>query len=108
MDDWKKGLLQILEYVITGIAVGAFLEAFRTVPGMESYFWVIDVVGLAGYATLVLKVFKWSIGYILGWAFGAWVLCSAGLMHLEEIIVYIVIPLFILGLRVYLFFKGES
>jgi hypothetical protein len=108
MNDWEKGLLEILENVITGIAMGAFLAAFRAVPGMESYFWVIDIVGLVGYAILALAVFKWSIGYILGWAFGAWVLYSAGLMHLEEIMVYIVIPAIILGLRVYLFIKNEN
>jgi len=57
---------------------------------------------------LVLKAFKWSIGYILGWAFGAWVLYSSGLMHFEEIMVYIVIPAFILGLRAYYFVKDKS
>lgn len=108
MSEGEKGFLQILENVITGIAMGGFLAAFRAVPGMESYLWAIDVIGLVGYAALVWKVPKWSIGYILGWAFGAWVLCSAGLMHLEEIMVYIVIPAFILGLRVYSCVKGKS
>jgi len=108
MSDGKRGFLEILENVITGIVIGAFLTEFRAVPGMESYFWIIDIFGLVGYAALVMAVFKWSIGYILGWAFGAWVLYSAGLMHLEEIMVYIVIPAIILGLRVYFFIKGES
>ena len=108
MNDGKSGFQEILVYVITGVVVGAFLKEFRAVPGMETYFWAIDVIGLVGYATLVWTVFKWSFGYVVGWAIGAWVLCSAGLMHLEEIIVYIVIPAIILGLRVYFFIKGES
>jgi hypothetical protein len=108
MNDGKSGFLEILVYVITGMVIGAFLKEFRAVPGMGSYFWVIDVVGLVGYAALVWAVFKWSIGYIVGWAIGAWVLCSAGLMYLEEIMVYIVIPAIILGLRVYFFIKSES
>jgi len=108
MNDGKSGFLEILVNVITGIVMGAFLAEFRAVPGMESYLWMIDIVGLVGYAALAMTVFKWSIGYILGWAFGAWVLYSAGLMHFEEIMVYIVVPAIILGLRVYLFVKGES
>jgi hypothetical protein len=108
MNEGTSGFQDILVNVIIGIAIGAFLAEFRAVPGMESYFWVIDIVGLVGYGTFVLAIFKWSVGYILGWAFGAWVLCSAGLMHLEEIMVYIVIPAIILGLRVYFFIKDES
>ena len=108
MNDGKSGFLDILVNIITGIAIGGILVEFRAVPGMESYLWAIDVIGLVGYAALVWTVFKWSIGYIVGWAIGAWVLCSAGLMHLEEIMVYIVIPAFILGLRVYFLVKGES
>jgi len=108
MNDAQSGFLDIFVNVIDGIVVGAILAAFRTLPTMGSYFWVIDIVGLVGFGTLVMAIPRWSVGYIVGWTFGAWVLSSSGLMHLEEIIVYIVIPAIILGLKLYLFIKGES
>jgi hypothetical protein len=75
---------------------------------MESYFWMVDIIGLVGFGTFVMAIPRWRIGYIMGWALGAWVLSSSGLMHLEEIIVYIVVPAIILWLKLYLFIKEES
>jgi hypothetical protein len=107
MDDVQSGLGDVIVKVIVGIAIAAFLAAFRILPSMEPYFWMVDIVGWIGFGTFVLAIHKWSFGYIIGWASGAWVLLSSGLMHSEEIIVNIAVPIIILVLRLYLFIKKE-
>ena len=106
MKGQNDGFHDIIVNVIDGILVGTLLTALRSVPSMESYFWMIDLFGLLGFIVLVLAIPKWSVGYIVGWAFCAWVLWSAGLMHLQEIIMYIIVPAIVLGARIYLSLKG--
>jgi hypothetical protein len=108
MDDIQSGFQDIIVNVVEGIIVGAIFAAFQTIPTMEPYLWVFGIVGLVGFGIFVLAIPRWSIGYIAGWAFGVWVLSSSGLMHLEEILIYIVVPAIILMLKLYLFLKGES
>lgn len=105
MKKGQNGFQDIIANVLDGIVIGAIITAFRSVPAMESYFWMIDLFGLIGFIVLILAIPKWSFGYILGWFFGAWVLWSAGLMHLLEIIMYIILPVIIIGIRLYIYIE---
>ncbi len=69
---------------------------------------IIELINIVALASLLFLFQKAGIVYILGWFFGIYIMIQSGLMGFWDIILYLIVPVVIIGIRVYFWFKNEG
>jgi hypothetical protein len=71
----------------------------------SEYFLFFEIVNLALIIGLVFGMPRWGIIYSIGWVFAAFILFNSGLLTWIDILVYIIAPIVVLGLRGWMYYQ---
>lgn len=88
--------------IVTAIVVNAMAGTGLLSP---AYFGLIALMNIVATAILVLKMPLWGLVYTAGWIAAVILFLNAGLLSWVEILVYLVAPVAVWGLRGWMHFR---
>jgi hypothetical protein len=99
MENFKEGLLgAILAYLLGFVLNTLVFQVIASMfPFISSLYIIIIVIALISFFH---EIPGWTTGFLLGWITGSFLISLTGLLDITEIIISIIIPLFILILRI--------
>jgi hypothetical protein len=108
-NDFAQGFGSVVEEIIGGIAISLLINAISATGLIPpTYILIIELVNIVALASLLFIFQKAGFAYIAGWIFGIYIMIQSGLMGFWDIILYLIAPIVIIGIRVYLGFKNEG
>ncbi len=106
LNDFGKGLSEVLSGIIGGVIFSALLGGFAEDGLIPSYMvFLFAVAGFLGAMAAMYYFQTAGIIFTLGWIVGAWLLKD--MLTSFDFIVYLVVPIVALVIRVVWFFKTE-
>jgi len=104
--DFDQGFGNAIQEIIGGIVVSLFINAISATGFVPSdYMLMIELINIIALVSLLFSLQKAGVAYIVGWIFGIYIMIQSGLMNFLDIILYLVVPIAIIGIRVYFWIK---
>jgi hypothetical protein len=99
MKDFQEGLLEAIFAWMIGFILNILVfKVFANIyPFIFLLYIIIIVIALISF---LHEIYEWTTGFLLGWITGSFLMSLTGLLDITEIIISIIIPLFILILRI--------
>lgn len=105
---FDRGFGSAIEEVIGGVIISVFINGISLTGLLPSgYMLMIELINAGALATLLFAFPKAGITYLVGWIFGIWIMIQSGLMGFWDIVLYLIFPIAILGIRAYFWLKNE-
>jgi len=97
---FKFGSDKVKEEIVGGLTLGTLMPAMVALGVPLSWIFVIKLVGVLGTALVLYTMPTWGFLQLLGWLVTVILLSGSGLISTLELIVFILIPLIVLGLKI--------
>ncbi|UXM84708.1 hypothetical protein [Methanococcus aeolicus] len=67
----------------------------------SSYSLSFKLLSLIGLIGLIWVMPYWGTGYLLGWGLGITIMSKSGMVGIMDFIIYLIVPIIILGIRLW-------